>query len=92
MAAVRGPAAPPRTLVFTGAQMAVEVERTETSLAGQVVPPAPGDVTLWGPDGELAAATADELGCFDFEHPPSGLVRLRCRTPSGALLTDWFRI
>jgi hypothetical protein len=92
LAGVRGPAAPPRTLVFTGAQVSVELERTETSLTGQLVPPTPGDVALWGPDGELAAASADELGCFDFERPPSGLLRLRCHTSSGVLLTDWFRI
>jgi hypothetical protein len=92
LAAVRGPSASPRALVFTGAQVSVEVEWTETSLAGQLVPPTSGEVTLWGPDGQLAAASADELGCFDFERPPSGLVRLRCRMPSGLLLTDWFRI
>jgi hypothetical protein len=92
MAAVRGPSAPLRTLVFTGAHASVELERSDTRLAGQLVPPASGEVTLLGPDGELAAASADELGCFDFEHPSNGLVRLRCRTAAGVLLTDWFRI
>jgi hypothetical protein len=92
LTAVRGPSAPSRTLVFTGAQESVEVERTETSLTGQLIPPTSGEVALWGPDGELAAASADERGCFAFERPPSGLVRLRCRTSSGVLLTDWFRI
>jgi hypothetical protein len=88
---VRGAAAPPRTLVFTGADVSVEVEQTETGLTGQLIPPTAGEVGLWGPDGELAAVTADELGCFDFERPRGGLVRLRCRTTAGVLLTDWFR-
>ena len=92
LAGVRGPTAPPRTLVFQGAQVSVELEQTETGLAGQLIPPAPGEVTLWGPDGELSAVTADEVGCFEVERPPGGLVRLRCLTSSGVLLTDWFRI
>jgi hypothetical protein len=89
---VRGAAAPPRTLVFQGAELSVELEHTGSCLAGQLVPPASGEVTLWGPEAELAAVTADELGCFEVERPPSGLVRLSCRTSSGTLLTDWFRI
>jgi hypothetical protein len=92
VAGVRGPAAPPRTLTFQGAQVSVELEETSSCLAGQLVPPTAGSVALWGPEGELAAVTADDLGCFEFERPPSGLVRLRCRTSSGVLLTDWFRI
>jgi hypothetical protein len=88
---VRGAAAPPRTLVFTGAEVSVEVEQTETGLTGQLIPPTSREVGLWGPDRELAAVTADELGCFHFERPPDGLVRLRCRTTAGVLVTDWFR-
>jgi len=88
---VRGSGAPPRTLVFTGAESSVEVEQTETGLTGQLIPPTPGEVGLWGPDGQLAAVTTDELGCFDVEGVPGGPVRLRCRTASGLLLTDWFR-
>jgi hypothetical protein len=91
-AAVRGSSAPPRTLVFTGAQVSVELERTDTCLVGQFVPPTSGQVTLWGPEGPLATANAEELGCFDFERPSDGLVRLHCRTSSGVFFTDWFRL
>jgi hypothetical protein len=91
LAGVRGPEAAHRTLLFQGPAVSVELEQTETCLSGQLVPPTAGEVTLWGPDGELAAVTADELGCFDIEDPPRGLVRLRCRTSSGVVLTDWFR-
>jgi hypothetical protein len=91
LAGVRGAAAPPRTLIFTGAEVSVEVEQTETDLTGQLIPPTSGEVGLWSLDGEVAALTTDELGCFDFECPPGGLVRLRCRTTSGVLVTDWFR-
>lgn len=92
VAAVRGPAAPTRTLVFTGSELAVELEQTPTTLIGQLIPPTAGEVTLLAPDREIASAGADELGCFDVEHPRSGLVRLRCRTSAGVLLTDWFRL
>ncbi|WP_222263178.1 hypothetical protein [Modestobacter marinus] len=89
---VRGNAAPPRTLVFSGAEVSVELGLTGTGLVGQLVPPTSGEIGLWSPGGELAAATADELGCFDVPVPRSGLVRLRCRTSSGELVTDWFRV
>jgi hypothetical protein len=92
MAAVRGPAAPTRTLIFTAAELSVELEQTATSLIGQLIPPTSGEVVLSGPGGEIATATADELGCFDVERPRDGLVRLRCRTASGMLVTEWFRL
>jgi hypothetical protein len=90
-ALVRSTAAAPRTLVFEGAQLSVEVERTEEGLVGQLLPPTRGEVTLLGPDGELAHGSVDELGCFSFGPPPGGPVRLRCRTSAGVLLTDWVR-
>lgn len=90
--AVRAAAAPTRNLIFTGKVLSVELEQTPTSLIGQLIPPTSGEVTLVAPSGEVAGASADELGCFDVERPRSGLVRLRCRTPSGVMLTDWFRL
>jgi hypothetical protein len=90
LVAMRGPTEPPRRLVFTGAQLSVELEQAPTSLVGQLVPPVSAEVTLLGPGGELAVVSADEVGCFDFQRPRSGLVRLRCRTSSGVLLTEWF--
>jgi hypothetical protein len=89
---VRGATSPTRTLVFSGAQVSVELELTDDSLAGQLIPPGPGEVTVWRPGGEFASAAADELGCFDVDRPRSGLIRLRCRTSSGDLVTDWFRV
>jgi hypothetical protein len=91
-AGVRGPTAPPRTLVFQGAEVSVELELTDTGLTGQLIPPDHGDVALWSPDGQLASVHADELGCFELEVSSGGLMRLRCRTSSGDLLTEWFRI
>jgi hypothetical protein len=89
---VRGGAAGPRTLVFEGASTTVELEQTEEGLVGQLDPPTGGGVTLEGPSGELGHAEADELGCFRFDPAPHGVVRLRCRTSSGVLVTSWVRL
>ncbi len=91
-ARVRSAPAGPRTLEFQGAHLSVEFEETETGLVGQLVPPTPGQITLLGPGGELGQASADELGCFILDHPSGDLVRVRCETPSGALITEWFRL
>ena len=86
-----GPAS--RSLVFEGRQLSVELDETEDGLVGQLLPPASGEVTLLGPDEqELAQTHIDELGCFCFGSSVDGPVRLRCRTASHALLTDWFRL
>ncbi len=90
-ALVRGAPAGPRTLEFRGAHLAVEFEETETGLVGQLVPPTEGRITLLGPGGDLGRATADELGCFTLDHPRGDLVRVRCETPDGTLVTEWFR-
>ncbi len=90
-ALVRGAPAGPRTLEFRGERLAVEFEETETGLVGQLVPPTEGRITLLGPGGDLGRATADELGCFTLDHPRGDLVRVRCETPDGTLVTEWFR-
>jgi hypothetical protein len=88
---VRG-ASGPRDLVFEGTQVSVELEQDPDCLIGQLVPPTTGEVSLLGPDGELARTDVDELGRFRFERSVAGLVRLRCSTSSGVLLTDWVRL
>lgn len=88
---VRSSAAP-RSLVFEGRQLSVELDETDDGLVGQLVPPSSGEVTLLGPEVALGRAQVDELGCFSFPTSAVGLVRLRCETPSGVLMTDWFRL
>jgi len=92
-APVRNTATAPRTLVFEGARQSVEVTLTDDGLLGQLVPPpATGEVTLLSPGGVLDHADVDEVGCVRFDPPPGGEVRLRCRTPSGVLVTGWIAL
>jgi hypothetical protein len=91
-ALVRGTSTAPRILEFRTAQQSVELEQTASGLVGQLVPPTPGLVTLLGRGGELVRVDADELGCFTLDHPSGDLVRVRCDTASGALVTEWFRL
>jgi hypothetical protein len=91
-AMVRGAPTGSRTLEFQGTRLSVELEETDAGLVGQLVPPTSGQVTLLGPGGELGQAAADELGCFTLDYPSGQLVRVRCETPTGALITEWFRL
>src|SRR3954471_16270494 len=91
-ALVRGTSTAPRILEFRTERLSVELEQTESGLVGQLVPPTPGLVTLVGRGGELVRADADELGCFTLDHTSGDLLRVRCDTPSGALVTEWFRL
>ena len=91
-ALVRSASTAPRTLCFEATEVSVELEETDGTLVGQLVPPSEGDVTVLGPDGELARTSVDELGCFSIAPAPRGLVRLRCRTPSDVLITPWVRL
>ena len=43
-------------------------------------------------DLEQVAALYEHVARSGSRTPPSGLARLDCRTSSGDLLTDWFRV
>lgn len=81
-----------RHLVFEAEGLGVELEQTADGLVGQLVPPAPGTVTLLGPTGDLASIEADALGCFRIEGAPRGPVRLRCVSGTDEILTDWVQV
>ena len=89
---VLGATSGPRDLVFEGAKVSVEIEQDQDCLVGQFVPPATGEVSLLHPGGELARTDVDAWGRFRFDRAVTGLVRLRCSTSSGVLLTEWIRL
>jgi hypothetical protein len=66
-ALVRGPGSgSPRTLVFRGERLGVEIELTGAGIEGQLIPPEPGQVRLLTATGAPVTTTADGAGCFAF--------------------------
>jgi hypothetical protein len=80
-----------RSLTFTTEHLTVEAELTPDGLAGQLVPPGPGEVELCLPGGVAATAVADDVGWFVLRPVPDGLFRLHVRTASVSLHTPWTR-
>ena len=82
----------PRVLVFTSAELSVELEITVDRVLGQLVPPGPAQAYLEHGDGQTIAGEADEYGFFVMPRPPTGAVRLRCETGSASLRTEWISL
>jgi len=80
----------PTVLRFTTPSASVELQESDDGWAGMLEPAADGEVSVFGADGALLETAAiDELGTFFIAPATGGPVRLRCRTASGELLTDW---
>lgn len=82
----------PRTLVFHGERLSVEMEIDEAGIVGQLIPPQPGQVTLITAGGAQTTTQADEVGCFTFRPPAPGSLRLDCRLSADHFLTEWVTI
>ena len=92
-AAVRSETATIRALTFTSAHTSIELEVTEDSLLGQVMPPGEGTIEAQTRAGATTTATVDEIGCFSIEPLPPGPFRLRCRTERGMdVMTGWITL
>ncbi len=87
-----GAAALTRSLVFEGVALSVDIEITAETLRGQLLPPVAGEVVVMTAAGEDGRAVVDELGSFRLASPLPGLIRLRCDTPTGTLMTGWVQI
>ena len=81
-----------RVLIFTTTPMSLELEVMADRVAGQIVPPEPGEVVVETPDGATVRIEADDIGFFDVAGLPRGPIRLRCETPTGRLVTDWISL
>ena len=92
MAAVRSETASIRALTFTSTQLSIELEVTEGSLLGQIIPPRAGTLEVHTMAG-MTATPVDEIGCFVVEPIPSSPFRLRCRTGNDTdVLTGWITL
>jgi hypothetical protein len=80
-----------RTLMFMSGPHGVDIEVTDDALVGQLCPAEVGSVVLVTLAGEQAPVETDEYGSFVLDRPAEGgVLRLRCRSASGVLVTDWF--
>ena len=82
-----------RALTFTSAHLTIELEVTEDSLLGQIIPAQAGMIKIQPRDGAETSVSADEIGCFSVRPIPSGAFRLHCRTASDIdALTGWITL
>lgn len=100
MAAVRtGPAsgraerASVRALTYTSVHLTIELEVTQDSLLGQVVPAQPATIRMQPRSGKETSLEADEIGRFSVQPIPPGPFRLHCRTAPGVdAVTGWITL
>ena len=89
-----------RALTFTSARLVIELEVTEDTLIGQVVPAQAATIEVQAHADEVQAHAdverqidADEIGCFTIQPIPRGPFRLRCRAAGGInVLTGWITL
>jgi hypothetical protein len=86
----------PRLLVFTGPGITVEIEVTgddaDRELAGRLAPPAPADLAVRHPNGEVTAH-ADRAGHFIVPGVPAGPVSLVfVLADASSIVTSWVRV
>ena len=81
-----------RALTFTSARLSIELEVSEDSLLGQILPPQVGTLEIHTTTG-IDNTTVDEIGIFAVEPIPNGSFRLRYRTPNGVdVMTGWITL
>lgn len=90
---VRGATDVPRMLTFTAGELSIDVEVTSEGLMGQVMPPQPAGIeVLSGPQAlRPTTLTADAMGRFTSDAPPSGPFALRLRAGGEVVVTEWLR-
>ena len=92
-AVMRSETASIRALTFTSPHVSLELEVTENSLLGQIIPPRAGLLEIHTRTGEITTTEVDEIGCFAVDPIPDSPFRLRCRTADGTgVLTGWITI
>ena len=92
-ASVRSETASIRALTFTSAHLSLELEVTESSLLGQIIPPRAGTIETQTRAGATTTTPVDEIGCFAVDPIPASPFRLRCRITDGAdVLTGWITL
>jgi hypothetical protein len=81
---LRAEAASIRALTFTSAHLTIELEVSEDSVLGQVIPAQSGMIEIQDRESTTACTEADEVGCFLIRPIPNSPFRLRFRTADGS--------
>lgn len=81
-----------RVLMFQAEPASVEIEVLSDRVVGQLTPQTAGVVEVESEGDAVVTVPIDEFGFFIIEPVPSGVVRLRCTTPTTRLVTDWVRL
>jgi hypothetical protein len=90
---IRSETASIRTLTFTTAHLAIDLEINDDHLLGQVIPPQEGTIEIHTRAGPVATVAVDELGCFPIHPIPPSPFRLHCQTADGAdFMTGWITL
>lgn len=80
----------PRILIFSGAELAVQLEILPHLITGQLIPPRAGQVSLETAQGAVSRAEVDDDGFFVLPRPATGPARLALAGPR-ASVTDWVK-
>ena len=82
-----------RSLTFTSPHLTMELEVTDSSLLGQVIPIQPGTIEIQYRSGEHQTVAIDDLGCFSVSPIPAGQFRMRSRAADGLdVATVWITL
>jgi hypothetical protein len=82
-----------RALTFTSAHLIIELEVSEESLLGQLLPAREGTVEIQGHRGVVATVAVDKLGWFTIHPIPASPFRLQFRITDGTdVLTGWITL
>ena len=91
-AVVRSETASIRALTFTSERLSIELEVSESTLVGQVIPPQAGTLEVHTTVG-VTTSPVDEIGGFVVEPKPASPFRLRFRASDGTdVLTGWITL
>ncbi|MDP9849281.1 hypothetical protein [Streptosporangium lutulentum] len=89
----RAEPAPLRALTFVAPELTIELEVTEETLVGQLVPYQSIEVSVRVLSGQDITVTTDEVGCFTIRPIPASLFYLHCRTADGtSVSTSWITL
>ncbi|WP_436840672.1 hypothetical protein [Streptomyces griseoloalbus] len=88
---VRGVTDAPRMLTFSAGEVTLDVEVTARGLMGQVLPPQSARIEVLGGPQAAIPLTADDMGRFTADAPPSGPFALRLHTGADVVVTEWLR-